>query len=131
MAELPQSRARSRLQQAGICRHVRQANLFSWPPARSNLAHLVVQRIILPITNLCASPVATPRPSKVACPEKTAILRNQTVPLAGMTEAEVIAKAQLGDEHCFAALYNQHKRRVFSLCLRMTGDHAQAEDFTR
>ena len=48
-----------------------------------------------------------------------------------MTEAEVIAKAQLGDELCFAALYAQHKRRVFSLCLRMTGDHAQAEDFTQ
>jgi RNA polymerase sigma-70 factor (ECF subfamily) len=65
-------------------------------------------------------------------PEKKAtVLRNQTVLLAGMTEAEVIAKAQLGDEHCFAALYNQHKRRVFSLCLRMTGDHAQAEDFTQ
>ena len=48
-----------------------------------------------------------------------------------MTEAEVIAKAQLGDEHCFAALYAQHKRRVFSLCLRMTGDHARAEDFTQ
>ena len=48
-----------------------------------------------------------------------------------MTEAEAIVKAQLGDEHCFAALYAQHKRRVFSLCLRMTGDHAQAEDFTQ
>jgi RNA polymerase sigma-70 factor (ECF subfamily) len=48
-----------------------------------------------------------------------------------MTEAEVIAKAQLGDEQCFAALYTQHKRRVFSLCLRMTGDHAKAEDFTQ
>ena len=58
-------------------------------------------------------------------------LRNQTILLAGMTEAEVIAKAQLGDEHCFAALYAQHKRRVFSVCLRMTGDHAQAEDFTQ
>ena len=58
-------------------------------------------------------------------------LRNQTVLLPGMTEAEVIAKAQQGDERCFAALYHQHKRRVFSLCLRMTGDHARAEDFTQ
>jgi len=68
---------------------------------------------------------------KIAAAEKPAILRNQTVLLAGMTEAEVIAKAQLGDERCFAALYAQHKRRVFSLCLRMTGDHAKAEDFTQ
>jgi RNA polymerase sigma-70 factor, ECF subfamily len=48
-----------------------------------------------------------------------------------MTEAEVIDKAKLGDERCFEALYAQHKRRIFSLCLRMTGDHAQAEDFTQ
>lgn len=51
--------------------------------------------------------------------------------LAGLTEAEVIEKARSGDTDCFEALYAQHKRRVFSLCLRMTGDHAQAEDFTQ
>lgn len=48
-----------------------------------------------------------------------------------MTEAEVIAKAQAGDVSCFEALYNSHKRHVFSLCLRMTGDYPQAEDFTQ
>lgn len=48
-----------------------------------------------------------------------------------MTEAEVIENAKLGDEACFAALYAQHKRRVFSLCLRMTGDYQRAEDFTQ
>ena len=48
-----------------------------------------------------------------------------------MTEAEVIDRASRGDELCFAALYAQHKRRVFSLCLRMTGDHSQAEDLTQ
>ncbi|HZR28405.1 MAG TPA: sigma-70 family RNA polymerase sigma factor [Terriglobales bacterium] len=48
-----------------------------------------------------------------------------------MTEAEVIQKAQAGDLECFEVLYHRHKRRVFSLCLRMTGDHAQAEDFTQ
>jgi RNA polymerase sigma-70 factor (ECF subfamily) len=77
------------------------------------------------------TPVASPLPFKTRSAEKVTILRNQTILLAGMTEAEVIAKAQLGDELCFAALYAQHKRRVFSLCLRMTGDHAQAEDFTQ
>ncbi len=50
---------------------------------------------------------------------------------AGRTEAEVIAKAQAGDVECFETLYAMHKRRVFSLCLRLTGDHAQAEDFTQ
>lgn len=48
-----------------------------------------------------------------------------------MTEAEVIAKAQEGDVGCFEALYVQHKRRVFSLCLRMSKNHAEAEDYTQ
>ena len=48
-----------------------------------------------------------------------------------MTEAEVIAKAQTGDVDCFEILYDRHKRRIFSLCLRMTGNYARAEDFTQ
>lgn len=85
----------------------------------------------MPKTNLTGSPADTPDTLNLASAEKVPILRNQTVFFGGMTEAEVIAKAQLGDEVCFAALYARHKRRVFSVCLRMTGDHAQAEDFTQ
>ena len=48
-----------------------------------------------------------------------------------MTESEVIIKAQEGDVRCFEMLYTRHKRRVFSLCLRMTGNYAEAEDFTQ
>jgi len=55
----------------------------------------------------------------------------KTIPLPEMTEAEVISKAQAGDMSCFEKLYARHKRRVFSLCLRMTGNHAEAEDFTQ
>lgn len=51
--------------------------------------------------------------------------------LKGTTEAEVIGKAQTGDARCFEALYIRHKSRVFSLCLRMTGNHARAEDLTQ
>ena len=54
-----------------------------------------------------------------------------TILFAGLTEAQVIEKAKAGDVSCFEALYARHKRRVFSLCLRMTGNHAQAEDFTQ
>jgi RNA polymerase sigma-70 factor (ECF subfamily) len=56
-------------------------------------------------------------------PAKNAIL------FAGMTEAEVIEGAREGDMDCFEALYHNQKRRVFSLCLRMTSNHAEAEDF--
>lgn len=48
-----------------------------------------------------------------------------------MTESEVISKAQAGDMSCFEMIYARHKRRVFSLCLRMTGNHAEAEDLTQ
>jgi RNA polymerase sigma-70 factor, ECF subfamily len=58
--------------------------------------------------------------------------RGNKSPLAtDMTEAEVIIKAQDGDVSCFEMLYARHKRRVFSLCLRMTGNYAEAEDFTQ
>jgi RNA polymerase sigma-70 factor, ECF subfamily len=57
--------------------------------------------------------------------------RQKAIVLAGMTEAEVIAKAQAGNAECFEALYTRHKRRVFFLCLRMTGNYAQAEDLTQ
>jgi len=54
-----------------------------------------------------------------------------TILFAGLTEAQVIEKAQAGDGACFEALYNRHKKRVFSLCLRMTSNHAEAEDLTQ
>ena len=46
-------------------------------------------------------------------------------------EAELIEKAKLGDAHAFQALYEKHKRRVYSLCLRMTANTAEAEDLTQ
>ena len=57
--------------------------------------------------------------------------RTKAILLEGMTEAEVIRKAQEGNVRCFETLYARHKRRVFSLCLRMSGNYAQAEDFTQ
>jgi RNA polymerase sigma-70 factor, ECF subfamily len=47
------------------------------------------------------------------------------------SDAELIARAQRGDEEAFAALFDAHKRRVYSLCLRMTGDTAEAEDLAQ
>lgn len=49
----------------------------------------------------------------------------------GLSEAEAIARAQQGDGQSFEALYGLHKRRVYSLCLRMTGNTAEAEDLTQ
>ena len=47
------------------------------------------------------------------------------------SETQLIARAQSGDEQAFAALFEMHKRRVYSLCLRMTGNTAEAEDLTQ
>ncbi len=49
----------------------------------------------------------------------------------GLSEAEAIERAKRGDAECFEVLYTLHKRRVYSLCLRMTGNTAEAEDLTQ
>lgn len=47
------------------------------------------------------------------------------------TEGEIIRRAQEGDAEAFAVLFNTHKSRVYSLCLRMTKNTAEAEDLTQ
>jgi RNA polymerase sigma-70 factor, ECF subfamily len=50
---------------------------------------------------------------------------------SGLSEAEAIDRAKRGDAEAFEGLYVLHKRRVYSLCLRMTGNTAEAEDLTQ
>jgi len=50
---------------------------------------------------------------------------------SGLNEAEAIEKAKQGDAEAFEFLYSLHKRRVYSLCLRMTSNAAEAEDLTQ
>ncbi|MGH9580422.1 MAG: RNA polymerase sigma factor [Terriglobales bacterium] len=52
-------------------------------------------------------------------------------PTPGLNEAEAIARAKEGDVESFEALYALHKRRVYSLCLRMTSNPTEAEDLTQ
>jgi len=47
------------------------------------------------------------------------------------SERSLIQRAQQGDEDAFAALYQLHKKRVYSVCLQMTKDVADAEDLTQ
>ena len=46
-------------------------------------------------------------------------------------EAEAIQRAKAGDAASFKVLYDMHKQRVYSLCFRMTGRVAEAEDYTQ
>ena len=50
---------------------------------------------------------------------------------AKLSEPEAIEKAKQGEAEAFEFLYHLHKRRVYSLCLRMTGNTASAEDLTQ
>lgn len=44
------------------------------------------------------------------------------------TDDQLVALAQEGDARAFEGLYRRHERRVYALCLRMTGRRDQAED---
>jgi RNA polymerase sigma-70 factor, ECF subfamily len=48
-----------------------------------------------------------------------------------LTEAEAIGRAQRGDPAAFERIYQLHKRRVYSLCLRMVSNTTEAEDLTQ
>ena len=44
---------------------------------------------------------------------------------------DVIRRAQQGDSDAFASLFHAHKSRIYSLCLRMTNNAAEAEDLAQ
>ena len=50
-----------------------------------------------------------------------------TVPLG----PELIKRAQEGDADAFGALFQMHRSRIYSVCLRMTSNAAEAEDLTQ
>ena len=47
------------------------------------------------------------------------------------SQLSLVRRAQAGDEQAFATLFQQHKNRVYSVCLLMTKDVAEAEDLTQ
>ena len=59
---------------------------------------------------------------------------SQAAPLSSFEahcEADLLAKAKAGDHRAFAQLYSLHKKRIYSLCMRMVGNPAEAEDMTQ
>jgi RNA polymerase sigma-70 factor, ECF subfamily len=58
-------------------------------------------------------------------------LQERQRPGTDFNEADAIERAKQGDAVAFQALYDRHKRRVYSLCLRMTANTAEAEDLTQ
>ena len=47
------------------------------------------------------------------------------------TDLELVKRAQRGESDAFADLFHAHKGRIYSICLRMTNNTAQAEDLTQ
>lgn len=50
---------------------------------------------------------------------------------ATLTDFQLARASATGDHRAFEALYQQHHRRVYSLCLRMLRDQDEAEDLTQ
>lgn len=50
---------------------------------------------------------------------------------ASLSNAGLIARAQRGEGQAFEALFHQHKKHVYSVCLRMIGNPAEAEELTQ
>ncbi len=47
------------------------------------------------------------------------------------SDLEVVKRAQQGDSDAFASLFHAHKAKVYSVCLRLTNNTAEAEDLTQ
>ena len=64
-------------------------------------------------------------------PKKGQLTTARKLKSKDLTEAEAIERAKQGDAEAFEILYDLHRRRVYSLCLRMTANTAEAEDLTQ
>lgn len=51
-------------------------------------------------------------------------MRNETI-------ARIVERAKKGDEAATEELYRLHSRRIYSLCIRMVANQAEAEDLTQ
>ena len=74
------------------------------------------------------TPTQTPQRTRVNGGKEATAGKSAAAPPA---DADVLARAQAGDHQAFAQLYSLHKRRIYSLCLRMVGNIAEAEDLTQ
>jgi len=70
---------------------------------------------ILPVSLLDSTHIPEPGFKRLASPIKLRL-------------DDVLVQAQAGNPDAFAALYYRHKKRIFSLCMRMVHDSFLAED---
>jgi RNA polymerase sigma-70 factor, ECF subfamily len=64
-------------------------------------------------------------------PKDDTVSASTQAELRELTDADVVRLAQQGDADAFERIYRLHSRKVYTLCLRMVGDRADAEDLTQ
>jgi RNA polymerase sigma-70 factor, ECF subfamily len=77
---------------------------------------------------MATRPVST---SSLDSTRNPAVERRHSAAQAESTSDNALTRAQSGDPDGFSELYRQHKKRVFSICLRMVHDFQMAEDLTQ
>lgn len=60
-----------------------------------------------------------------------AITSEEKTTTALESDLQLITRAQRGDSGAFGLLFHRHKARIYSVCLRMTNNTAEAEDLTQ
>jgi RNA polymerase sigma-70 factor (ECF subfamily) len=55
-------------------------------------------------------------------------LNEAATPVPFDSDLQLVQRAQQGDSDAFASLFHSHKARIYSVCLRMTNNFAEAED---
>src|SRR5579872_6215709 len=59
-------------------------------------------------------------------------VNSKPIPTAPLnSDLDLVKRAQIGDADAFASLFHNHKARIYSVCLRMTNNTAEAEDLTQ
>lgn len=58
----------------------------------------------------------------------TVMRMNTKQSIDGLSERQLVQRAQSGDKEAFAQLYETHKQRVYAICLRITREKMEAED---
>jgi RNA polymerase sigma-70 factor (ECF subfamily) len=120
-----------------LCTNPRAPSLVKASPAGKLLDCFPAQIPDFPrirMSYLTASFVQLPQESVQSSSKEVAhppTERRGTNPATNRDQADIVALAQAGDHQAFAQLYSIHKKHVYSLCLRMVGSVAEAEDLTQ
>lgn len=92
------------------------------------LCSLKLQTAIAPRVPATQAAIGLKEERSVGTYSNTAVIARKS---GSESDSDLITRAKNGDQEAFAALFDAHKRRVYSLCLQMTGDVADAEDLTQ